>query len=318
VIRTAVLALLLALSAPASAITIQVQQAVAGTGIAVSPAVGVGVVTFSQTNTYPSSYTVMQGLVVSSITGIGSSLAISTGTTFISSTTFLSTATFNFVTMSTLTVSNALVLASSAPLSASGAVVLSSGVTLGGPLGLGRGTSPYILLSSASFSGINVATVTLPSTGTYTSFYIRATLKNTNVTAQAFFVKMGTDTAADYYWTETNANAGGTQNTLGCNGPATYAEIMGANGVTAAQNLWTTVRIELELPVTSEAQGLFRTATDGVAGVTNNTVSSGGFTYHGGSLGSLSIFPGIYTNCTSVAPTASSLTGSLFVYGMPF
>lgn len=193
--------------------------------------------------------------------------------------------------------------------------------TAGLTLSAGRLTPGLmVLVSSGVFTAVSSATVILPSTSTYKNFLIIADLKNVNAADQTMIVAVGTDTSADYSYAGGAAASNASNNGFGCPHPAGPPSMTqdAANATNWGKSEWAQVKMNFDIVANNEAVATWDNYTM-VDVITSIAVrSSGGFDYGGSSLGSLGFCAGTTSSCASRVCSANSITGTIYVFALPF
>jgi len=198
-----------------------------------------------------------------------------------------------------------------------------STVRIKGSQGIGIGPGLMVLVSSQSFSAVHIATVTIPSTGTYKSYYITADVQNVNAAARSFLVYVGTETSTGHAFGMASAASNASNNASGCvfSAGAVALSYTAANATNVGINADGHFRMELNYISTNIVMGSWRYSHHTGAVGSIFVEDHGGFYYRGGAVpafGDMHFFMGTTTSCTVSTPSAASLTGTFYVYAMPF
>lgn len=188
-----------------------------------------------------------------------------------------------------------------------------STLTYRGANGLGIGPGLMVLVSSANFTTVTVATVTLPAP--YNFFYVTASLNNATATNYTLYLTMGGDTASNYMWSTFTWDSGTGQ--VVCNPAAYYVlNYTAGNATYFKAGTWAMSNIQVQIPATGTV--LFTGETVGTNPTSNPTRTDSQCVYTGANQRTLSFMIGTPTSCTALGQAANAMTGTIYVYAMPF
>jgi hypothetical protein len=192
-------------------------------------------------------------------------------------------------------------------------VTLSSGVAIGGQYGLGIFPGLFVLVSSGSFSSVTVATVSIPSSQ-YSNFVIVANLKNVTGGNSGPLAKFNGDIAA-HYTSGSGIMAYTGLAASGCSGATYQMSLQQNNNIPA--NGWDSLQYNLSIGDSSHSNLLGNTTY--VAADGDSQIETWGSGYSGGIPTSFSIWFGAWNSCSSAqVPVANGLTGTIYVFALPF
>jgi hypothetical protein len=179
-----------------------------------------------------------------------------------------------------------------------------------------------IFIGSYTFSGVNVGTITLVSTGTYKNYHITAILTNAAGAAQNLFIKVGTDTSSAYSMTSLTAGSVGTAYDQGCS-PGKRALANGGSGFNEEWYQSANGDVDIDIrQLTAYVISIKSTtgaipyaaapspAADILSGSPHNLYFGGSFQAYG----TIGLSFGTWSSCTAITDTGGALTGSVWVY----